>query len=122
LEAADPLDVATGARIRLRRRMQGMSQQALAERLDVSFQQVQKYERGANRVSASTLVRIAEALGCSAGWLLGEEPGPSGEPDCLRQLSEPGAAELLAAYAAIRDAAARNALLTLARRLAGTAD
>lgn len=59
----DPVDVHVGARIRAARKLKGLSQQALAESLGVTFQQVQKYERGANRISASMLTRAAKALG-----------------------------------------------------------
>ena len=55
----DPIDVAVGARIRNRRLWLGLSQTQLADALGVTFQQVQKYERGANRVSASMLVKSA---------------------------------------------------------------
>ena len=55
---ADPVDIAVGARIRLLRKLRGLSQQALAEAAGVTFQQIQKYERGANRVSASMLARM----------------------------------------------------------------
>jgi transcriptional regulator with XRE-family HTH domain len=58
----NPVDLHVGARIRLRRRMQGVSQEKLADALGLTFQQVQKYERGANRVSASKLYEIATAL------------------------------------------------------------
>ncbi|HEY5411985.1 MAG TPA: helix-turn-helix transcriptional regulator, partial [Caulobacteraceae bacterium] len=56
------VDVHVGCRIRMRRRFLGMTQQALAGCLNLTFQQVQKYERGANRVSASKLYEIARAL------------------------------------------------------------
>ena len=59
---ADPIDLAVGARIRLLRKVRGLSQQALAESAGVTFQQIQKYARGANRVSASMLSRIATTL------------------------------------------------------------
>jgi transcriptional regulator with XRE-family HTH domain len=58
----NPVDLHVGARIRLRRRLHGVSQEKLAEALGLTFQQVQKYERGANRVSASKLYEIAAAL------------------------------------------------------------
>lgn len=58
----DRIDVLVGANIRRLRKALGLSQQALGERLGVSFQQTQKYEKGANRVSASTLARIAEVF------------------------------------------------------------
>lgn len=59
----DPVDVHVGARIRLRRKQLGQSQEALAEAIGLTFQQVQKYERAANRISASRLYRTARAQG-----------------------------------------------------------
>ncbi len=61
-EEIDPIDRHVGEQIRLRRLQIKMSQQALAQACNVTFQQVQKYERGSNRVSASMLVRIARRL------------------------------------------------------------
>ena len=58
----NPIDVFVGSRVRLRRLMVGMSQEALADRLGVTFQQVQKYEKGSNRISASRLQQIAKML------------------------------------------------------------
>ena len=58
----NPVDLHVGARIRMRRKIIGISQEKLAEELGLTFQQVQKYERGANRVSASKLYEIARAL------------------------------------------------------------
>jgi transcriptional regulator with XRE-family HTH domain len=58
----NPVDLHVGARVRMRRKLMGMSQEKLAEELGLTFQQVQKYERGANRVSASKLYEIARAL------------------------------------------------------------
>lgn len=69
----DPIDVEVGGRIRARRIALGVSQTALAKALGLTFQQVQKYEKGANRVSASTLVRVARELGVSVAFLVGEE-------------------------------------------------
>ncbi len=63
-----PVDVHVGARIRQRRFLLGMTQQALASRLGVTFQQVQKYEVGANRVSASRLWEIARLLDVPIGF------------------------------------------------------
>ncbi len=67
-----PVDVAVGARIRIIRKGKGMSQGTLAKALGLTFQQVQKYERGSNRVSASKLVEIARTLKVSPSELLGE--------------------------------------------------
>ncbi|MDC7675399.1 helix-turn-helix domain-containing protein [Asticcacaulis machinosus] len=58
----DPIDVIVGMNVRRVRKQRGMSQEALAEAIDLTFQQVQKYERGANRVSASKLFKIAKVL------------------------------------------------------------
>lgn len=59
---ADPVDLHVGARVRAVRKLRGISQEALASAAGVSFQQIQKYEKGYNRISASMLTRIAEAL------------------------------------------------------------
>ena len=72
----DPVDLYVGGRIRLRRTLMGMSQEKLADALGLTFQQIQKYERGANRVSASRLSQIARTLGVSIAWLFNEQPGP----------------------------------------------
>ena len=115
----DPIDVAIGARMRLRRKSLGISQGVLSERVGVSFQQIQKYERGANRVSGSMLVAIARALDSSVGWLVGEEGGlADSTDDIIKALALTGAVELLEAYAAIPHASARAALLTLAQEMA----
>ena len=68
---ADPIDIAVGARIRLLRKVRGLSQQSLAEAAGVTFQQIQKYERGANRVSASMLSRIATTLQAPVSEMFG---------------------------------------------------
>lgn len=67
-----PADVALGASIRIARQAKGMSQGVLGHKLGVTFQQVQKYETGANRVGGSRVIQIAEALGCSVADLFGE--------------------------------------------------
>ena len=61
-KAPDPIDVKVGTKIRARRRLIGMTQEGLAATLGVTFQQIQKYERGTNRVSASRLQALAAAL------------------------------------------------------------
>ena len=115
----DPVDIAIGARMRLRRKSLGISQGVLSDRVGVSFQQIQKYERGANRVSGSMLVSIAAALDTTVGWLVGEEGGMSdAADDILQALALTGATDLLEAYAAIRRPSARAALLALAQEMA----
>lgn len=116
---ADPVDLAVGCRIRLMRRMRGMSQQALAEAAGVTFQQIQKYERGANRVSASMLARISTALDTPVAEMFGETSQKSAGPiqDVAGLLGEPGAVELLQAYAALPKGASRGALVEFVRTL-----
>ena len=75
----NPVDLHVGARIRLRRRMQGVSQEKLADALGLTFQQVQKYERGANRVSASKLYEIAAALRSPVAYFFDGLANPAGE-------------------------------------------
>jgi transcriptional regulator with XRE-family HTH domain len=113
----DPIDIGAGARIRIRRRMMSLSQSDLAEALGVSFQQVQKYERGTNRVSLSMAVRIAKKLKMTVAEIVGEVPGAGGQVldvDTLQRLSITGADQLLKAYSEIEDGKVRVALLTLA--------
>jgi transcriptional regulator with XRE-family HTH domain len=98
------LDVALGLRIRQRRKSLGVSQTALAEAVGLTFQQIQKYERGFNRVSFSRLVDIAHALDCRVVDLIGDLDDANIASPLFRQdtahLRESGAPELLAAYSA----------------------
>jgi|SRR6185312_11784632 len=114
----DPIDVDVGARIRARRISLGLSQTKLAKALGLTFQQVQKYERGDNRVSASTLVRVGRALDIPVASLLGEDANRSQEGPMFRHISTPGAFDLLDAYARIKDAEVRRAVVRLTRSLA----
>lgn len=115
---ADPVDVAVGARIRLLRKLRGMSQQALAEEAGVTFQQIQKYERGANRVSASMLARIAGALNTPVAEMFGETGPASGAVDEVAgMLAQPGAIDLLRAYAALPRGPVRAALVDFMQSL-----
>ena len=101
-KAPDPMDIALGAAVRIRRRTIGMSQEGLAEKCGVSFQQIQKYENGANRISFSRLVQIARALRCRVTDLMDVFDGPDHETTedlhLLTRLRTPGAVELLNAY------------------------
>lgn len=116
--ATDPLDRLdrhVGDRIRLRRTTLGVSQSELGEQLGVSFQQVQKYERGATRVSASRLWDIARALDVNIAYFfdqIGREVAP---PQIL--LNREGH-ELVEAFRRIRSAHRRALLLNLIAELA----
>ena len=116
---ADPIDIAVGARIRLLRKVRGLSQQALAEAAGVTFQQIQKYERGANRVSGlHASSRIATTLKAPVSEMFGEVNPASGAIDEVAGLlSEPGALELLRAYSVLPRGGPRAALVDFVRSL-----
>ncbi|MDP1875097.1 helix-turn-helix domain-containing protein [Phenylobacterium sp.] len=120
-KSPDPMDTALGAAVRIRRRTIGMSQEALAEQCGVSFQQIQKYENGANRISFSRLVQIARALRCRVTDLLDVLDTPDDEPsvdlDLLSRMRTPGALELLTVYEQLPQDA-RTALVSFLRILA----
>ncbi|WP_421937289.1 helix-turn-helix domain-containing protein [Phenylobacterium sp.] len=114
---ADPVDVTVGTRIRFTRKMRGTSQQALAAAIGVTFQQVQKYERGANRVSASMLVRIADTLEVDISDLFGRGAARGAIDDQLADLlATTGALDMLSAYASL-PSDSRTALVGLMRSL-----
>ena len=100
----------------------GLSQTQLGNALGITFQQVQKYEKGANRVSASMLVRAAATLETSVAFLVGEDGSEPVEQIVLTNLNTPGASDLLAAFARIKDGDSRRALMTVVDRLAAQAD
>jgi transcriptional regulator with XRE-family HTH domain len=120
-KAPDPMDIALGAAVRIRRRTIGISQEALADQCGVSFQQIQKYENGANRISFSRLVQIARALRCRVVDLMDVLDGPdqamTSDMDALTRIRTPGAIELLAAYERMKPEA-RSSLIALLRALA----
>jgi len=121
-KAPDQLDVALGATVRLRRRTLGMSQEVLAEKCGVSFQQIQKYENGANRISFSRLVQIARALKCRVVDLMDVLDQPEGaaltdDMELLSRMRTPGAIELLVAFETLAPDT-RSSLLALVRTLA----
>jgi len=98
--SATPLDVEIGARVKLARKLMGWSQQQLGDVSDISFQQIQKYERGQNRISASRLVQIAKALNKPIFYFYGDENIAVGMDEQLmkplKNLSPQDAARLLA--------------------------
>lgn len=74
----NPIDIHVGSRIRLRRNMLGMSQEKLGESLGITFQQIQKYEKGTNRVGASRLQAIASILTVPVSFFFEDAPGHEG--------------------------------------------
>lgn len=113
----DDLDVEIGARVRHIRKMRGLSQTDLGHAIGVTFQQVQKYERGSNRISSSALIFIARALEISPGVLLGEETEEGAAVD-WRLLAEEGAHEFMQAIGKIRSPEDRRIVYELAKSLA----
>jgi transcriptional regulator with XRE-family HTH domain len=112
-----PVDIMVGARVRAARISKGVSQTALANRLGLTFQQVQKYERGANRISASKLVDIARTLDVSAPEFLADLSDP-GLEQSYAVFSTPGLVELALTYATLTPREQRI-LFRLARDMAG---
>lgn len=120
----DPVDVHVGARVRARRKMLGLSQTQLGKDLGITFQQVQKCERGANRIGASRLFRISAALDVPVTYFF------EGAENMLAGISSPKSnvaadaleknetVELLSAYYQISDPRIRQKVLGLARLLA----
>lgn len=123
----NPVDVHVGSRVRLRRLLLGLSQDKLGEELGVTFQQVQKYERGANRIGASRLFRVSQVLGVPVSFFFegleaGEVAGfAEGDQTPLIDdfINSSEGVALASAFAQIRDPAVRRKLLELARALAG---
>ena len=92
----NPIDKHVGSRVRMRRMMLGMSQEKLGERLALTFQQVQKYEKGTNRIGASRLQQIAAILSVPVSFFF--EGAPSGEPAPEGGFSDVGAASYVADF------------------------
>jgi transcriptional regulator with XRE-family HTH domain len=127
-DAPHPTDVHVGSRVRLRRNMLGLSQEKLGEAIGLTFQQVQKYERGANRIGASRLHELSRVLDVPVTFFY-DERDPVRAPaigfeeaaqerfdaDPLRRRET---RELIAAYYQVEDAAVRRRLFDLAKALA----
>jgi transcriptional regulator with XRE-family HTH domain len=104
------IDQAIGERIRARRLQIGMSQQRLATLLGITFQQVQKYEKAANRVSAATLLTIAKILDAPMSALLPDYPVAHQATTAPGDHNTSGLAELCAVYARLNPTAKKRAL------------
>src|SRR5499426_4582022 len=119
-KSPDALDRLVGRNIRIQRLARGLSQTDVAEKLGVSFQQVQKYERGRNRIGAGRVVRIAAALEVSLLTLfegVDSVDGPDGaSPQAL--LAHPQHLSLVQAFSRVADKGTRRALIGLVRQIA----
>jgi transcriptional regulator with XRE-family HTH domain len=126
-KAPNPVDKYVGSRVRMRRIMLGMSQEKLGEALGLTFQQVQKYEKGTNRVGASRIQQISEILQVPVSFLF--EGGPSGSTEGFAEASSPSyVSDFLAtseglaltrAFTRITDAKLRRSIVELVEQIAG---
>lgn len=125
----NPVDRHVGSRVRMRRMLIGMSQEKLGEALGITFQQIQKYEKGTNRIGASRLHQIAQVLGVPIDFLyegapqaegatgLAESPSP---PYVVDFLTTAEGLELMKGFMGIKDTRVRRRIVDLVRVLAGT--
>jgi len=124
----NPIDVHVGSRIRLRRNMLGFSQERLGESLGITFQQIQKYEKGTNRVGASRLQAIASILNTPVSFFFEGAPdedeanagklAEEGSPYVADFLSSSEGIQLNRAFVKIADAKVRRKILDLVKALA----
>jgi len=123
-KAPDARDMDVGRRIRAQRLVCRMSQTELANNLGVTFQQVQKYEKGVNRVGAGRLSRIADVLSVPVAFFFSGDMSPSlpsgSASTGLSFLETAGAVRLVRAYSQMEDPQIRRALVDLAEEIAGS--
>ncbi|MBT9372102.1 helix-turn-helix domain-containing protein [Rhizobium sp. CSW-27] len=129
----NPIDIHVGSRIRLRRTMLGMSQEKLGESLGITFQQIQKYEKGTNRVGASRLQNISSILNVPVSFFFEDAPGEqsangaglaeaSSSNYVVDFLSSSEGLQLNRAFVKITDPKVRRKLVDLVKALAAEAD
>ncbi len=131
----NPVDVHVGARVRLRRTLLGMSQEKLGDAIGLTFQQVQKYERGANRIGSSRLFDLSRVLDVPIAFFFDEMPGDvaASSPAQTRGMAEEPVSyeldpmakretlELVRAYYKITDPHVRKRLFELTKALGAAA-
>jgi transcriptional regulator with XRE-family HTH domain len=128
----NPVDAHVGSRVRLRRMLLGMSQERLGESMGLTFQQVQKYEKGVNRIGASRLFQISKILDVPVQFFFEEAPY-NGDGNAVRGMAEPDSEafileflnsreglELNRAFVKIGDAKVRKSVVDLVRALSGS--
>jgi transcriptional regulator with XRE-family HTH domain len=125
----NPTDKYVGSRVRMRRLMLGMSQEKLGDKLGITFQQVQKYEKGANRISASRLLEMCHILQAPVPYFFDGGPQTRGQssrrgeapsPDYVSDfLATSDGHVLMRAFARIKDYALRRSIVRLVEQIVG---
>jgi transcriptional regulator with XRE-family HTH domain len=117
VKSPDETDASVGEKIRTQRLLRGLSQTDLGKKVGITFQQIQKYEKGVNRVGAGRLHRIAKALGVPISFFFEGERGTSVEVEhinsSLRFLETAAAVRVVRAFAEIKGQKARRAIIAL---------
>ena len=127
----NPIDVHVGNRVRMRRMLIGMSQEKLGERLGLTFQQVQKYEKGSNRVSASRLYQMSQILGVPVQFFFDDVTGAetdgggrlaegSGTGEIMDFLNSSEGIQLNRAFNEISSTTIRRRVIELVKSIAGS--
>lgn len=120
-KSPDPRDIEVGRRVRTFRLQKGLSQQKLADALGLTFQQVQKYEKGTNRIGAGRIQRIAEILDVPVTHFFTQQKRAGTAPNEIFELLDTAAGlRLLRAYMRIRDPQIRQAVAHLVEKIAPT--
>lgn len=118
----DKRDLEIGKLIKTQRLIKGMSQTDLATKLDLTFQQIQKYEKGTNRISAGRLFSIAELLGVELSYFSENSAGTVGATSKTNEAADllrtPGAIQLVRAYNKIKARGMRTSVVDLVERIA----
>ncbi len=130
-KSPNPIDIHVGSRVRLRRMMLGMSQERLGENLGITFQQIQKYEKGSNRIGASRLQHIATILKVPVSFFFEDAPGGPEDTTGFAENSHSYVVDFLSsseglslnkAFVRIRDSKIRRKVVDLVQSLAGDED
>jgi transcriptional regulator with XRE-family HTH domain len=128
-KAPNPIDKHVGSRVRMRRMMLGMSQEKLGDALDLTFQQVQKYEKGTNRIGASRLQQISHILQVPVSFFFEGAPNLTGRPEGMGEAPSPAyVSDFLAtsdglaltkSFMRIKDSKLRRRIVDLVEQIAG---
>ena len=133
-KSPNPIDIHVGSRVRLRRMMLGMSQEKLGEHLGITFQQIQKYEKGTNRIGASRLQAIARVLSVPVAFFFEDAPGlppvagnqgfeePQSTSYVVDFLSSAEGLSLNKSFVRIKDPKVRRKVVEMVRAIAGDED